>query len=138
MRTNRALLLLLPALLVLLALILAGCKDFSFYGVLGDRIDDTPLQIAPAAASVAVGATLDFTATGGKPPYIFLVAAGPGSFSDADTFLASAAGTVQVQVTDSKGRTSIATVSVTSTGSPLAISPTDVSMGPGGQRPVRR
>jgi hypothetical protein len=132
MRKNRALLLLLPALLALLALVLVGCKDFSFYGVLGDRIDDTPVQIAPSAASVAVGATLDFTATGGKPPYSYLVASGPGSFSDADTFFASAAGTVQVQVTDSKGRTSIAMVSVTSTGSPLAISPTDVSMGPGG------
>jgi hypothetical protein len=66
MKKNRTLLLLLPAFLVLLALVLAGCKDFSFYGVLGDRIDDTPLQIAPAAASVAeVSGLLSFSATGG-------------------------------------------------------------------------
>jgi hypothetical protein len=131
MKTNRALLLLLPTMLVLLALILAGCKDFSFYGVLGDRIDDTPLQIAPSAVILATGATLDFTATGGLPPYSYSVLSGPGSFS-ANTFTASAAGAVIARVTDTKGRTSDAAVTVNPSGAALAISPTSVSMGPGG------
>jgi len=133
MRKNRALLL-LPALLVLLSLALAGCKDFSFYGVLGDRIDDTPLQISPAAVSVAEGGTLTFTATGGKPPYSFARVSGTGSI-DAGTGLYTApptAGSETVRVTDSKGRRSDAAITVTTSGGMLAISPDAVSMGPGG------
>jgi len=136
MRKNRALLL-LPALLVLLSLALSGCKDFSFYGVLGDRIDDTPLQISPAAVSVAEGGTLTFTATGGKPPYSFSVFSGPGSFvAGTSDFAATTSGAVTVRVTDTKGRRSDAEVTVNPSGSVLTISPGappfPVSMGPGG------
>ena len=135
MKKNRALLLLLPTLLILVALILAGCKDFSFFGVLGDRIDDTPLQIAPAAASVAEsGGLLTFTATGGIPPYTYSVTSGAssGSVTATGSFTASAAGTVIVRVTDSKGRTSDAAITVNPTGTILTISPVSVSMSPGG------
>jgi len=137
MRKNRALLL-LPALLVLLALTLSGCKDFSFYGVLGDRIDDTPLQISPAAVSVAEGGTLTFTATGGKPPYSFSVFSGPGSFvAGTGDFAATTSGAVTVRVTDTRGRRSDAEVTVNPSGSVLTISPGappfPVSMGPGGK-----
>jgi hypothetical protein len=108
MKTNRTLLL-FPAFLVLLALALAGCKDFSFYGVLGDRIDDTPLQIAPAAASVAeVSGLLSFSASGGVPPYSYSVIPGTGTGSivaATGAFTAGTVGSVTVRVTDSKGRT---------------------------------
>ena len=133
MRKNRALLL-LPALLVLLALTLSGCKDFSFYGVLGDRIDDTPLTISPATVTVPMSGALTFTATGGKPPYSFARVSGTGSI-DAGTGLYTApptAGSETVRVTDSKGRRSDAAITVTTSGGMLAISPDAVSMGPGG------
>ena len=134
MRKNRALLL-LPALLVLLSLALSGCKDFSFYGVLGDRIDDTPLTISPATVTVPMSGALTFTATGGKPPYSFARVSGTGSI-DAGTGLYTApptAGSETVRVTDSKGRRSDATITVTTSGGMLAISPDAVSMGPGGR-----
>ena len=134
MRKNRALLL-LPALLVLLSLALSGCKDFSFYGVLGDRIDDTPLTISPATVTVPMSGALTFTATGGKPPYSFARVSGTGSI-DAGTGLYTApptAGSETVRVTDSKGRRSDAAITVTTSGGVLAISPDAVSMGPGGK-----
>ncbi len=136
MKNNRAILvLLLPALLLALALLLAGCKDFSFYGVLGDRIDDTPLQIAPTSANVAEsGGILTFTATGGTPPYTYSVISGAssGSVTTTGTFTAAASGAVVVRVTDTKGRASDAAITVTPAGMALAISPVTVSMGPGG------
>ena len=136
MKKNRTLLLLLPAFLVLLALVLAGCKDFSFYGVLGDRIDDTPLQIAPAAASVAeVSGMLSFSATGGTPPYSYSVIPGTGTGSivaSTGAFTAGTVGSVTVRVTDSKGRTSDAAITITPTGAVLAISPVNVSLSLGG------
>ncbi len=136
MRTNRALPLLLPALLVLLALPLTGCKDFSFFGVLGDRIDDTPLQIAPPAASVAeVSGLLTFTATGGMPPYSYSVIPGTGTGTiNAATgvFSNGTIGDVTVRVTDSKGRTSNALIAITPTGAILAISPVNLSLSLGG------
>ncbi len=136
MKKNRTLLLLLPAFLVLLALVLAGCKDFSFYGVLGDRIDDTPLQIAPAAASVAeVSGLLSFSATGGTPPYSYSVIPGTGTGSivaGTGAFTAGTVGSVTVRVTDSKGRTSDAAITITPTGAVLAISPVNVSINAGG------
>jgi len=51
-------------------------QGLSFYGVLGDRINDTPPQIAPAAASVEWARHSDFAATGGVPPYAFSVTGG--------------------------------------------------------------
>ena len=132
MRRNRALLL-FPALLVLLALILAGCKDFSFFGVLGDRINESSLLISPSTISVIEGGTLTFTATGGKPPYGFSVVSGVGSIgASTGVFTAATAGTVTVRVTDAIGRSSDAAVTVTGSGVILAISPDSVSMGPGG------
>ncbi len=134
MKNNRAILtLFLPALLVALALLLAGCKDFSFYGVLGDRIDNTPLQIAPAAATLATGSTLDFAATGGTPPYTFAVTSGPGSFIDANTYSAASPGVATVQVTDGKGRIAATPATVTVTvGAALQVAPLSVTVVVGG------
>jgi hypothetical protein len=133
MSKNRAVLF-LPALLVLLALFLAGCKDFSFYGVLGDRFNEISLQIAPVTASAAAsGGTITFTATGGAPPYGYSVVSGSGSIDAVSgTFTANAAGTDIVRVADSKGSTSDAAVTVTPSGASLQIAPPIVSVLVGG------
>jgi hypothetical protein len=136
MKKNCAILTLsLPALLAALALLLAGCKDFSFYGVLGDRIDDTPLQIAPTSATVAqAGGMVTFTASGGKPPYTYSVASGAasGSVTTTGTFTGAGPGVAIVRVTDTKSRTSDAAVTVNDLGMGVSISPVIVCMGPGG------
>jgi hypothetical protein len=133
MKNNRALLWpLLAALPAVLALLPAGCKDFSFYGVLGDRLNEIALQIAPAAVSVpASGGTVTFTATGGTPPYAYSVIPLSGSgtiVAGTGAFTAMTAGDVTVQVTDSKGRTSDAAITITPAGGALAISPVNVSL----------
>jgi hypothetical protein len=122
----------LAALLALAAL--AGCKQFSFFSTLGDRLHDTPLSISPAAVTVPLNGTSTFTATGGQPPYSYSVASGTGTI-DAGTGLYTAPGTActeTVRVTDNAGGHSDATVYVTNSSGPLTISPTTVTMGPGG------
>jgi hypothetical protein len=131
MESNRNLSLLLLALLLF---VLSGCKEFSFFGVLGDRIDDTSLIISPATVIVPMNSTVTFTASGGRPPYSFALVAGTGSV-DAGTGLYTAPGTAgnaAVRVTDSKGQRSDAAVTVITTVGALAISPPLVTMGPGG------
>jgi hypothetical protein len=124
----------LPMLAALLLLAPVGCKDFSFYGVLGDRIDDTPLSISPASISITQMATVTFSATGGKPPYAFSVASGSGSVNSTTGLYAAsgATGSEVVRVTDSRGRTSDAAVTVTSSGASLQIAPPSVSVLVGG------
>lgn len=120
--------------LVLALAVLAGCKQFSFYSALGDRLNDNPLTISPASVTVFLNATFTFTATGGQAPYSYAVVSGTGTI-DAGTGLYTApgtAGTDTVQATDNAGGHSNATVNVTNSSGPLAISPTSVTMGPGG------
>jgi hypothetical protein len=122
-------------LLVVLPLAaLAGCKEFSFFSVLGDRLHATPLAISPATVTVPISGTVMFTATGGQSPYSFAVVAGAGAI-DAGTGLYTAPATTgagSVRVTDVKGARSDATVNITGTAGPLTIGPTAVTMGPGG------
>jgi hypothetical protein len=120
--------------LALLALLLSGCKEFSFFGVLGDRINDTALLIAPATVTIPINSTVNFMGRGGRLPYSFALVAGTGSV-DAATGLYTApatAGNATVRVTDSKDQHSDALVTVITTIGALAISPPLVNTGPGG------
>jgi hypothetical protein len=122
-------------LLAVLALsVLAGCKQFSFFGVLGDRLHETPLAISPALVTVAPAGNVIFSAAGGQPPYSFSLFAGSGSI-DAGTGLYTApgsAGSATVRVADAQAAHADAAVNINAAGGPLAISPVSVTMGPGG------
>ena len=63
--------------------VVAGCDDFSFYGLIDDARDrrDTglALQISPISATVPAGADLLFSATGGTRPYTYALVRGNGS-----------------------------------------------------------
>jgi hypothetical protein len=83
------------------------------------------LVISPSTATIALGDTKTFSATGGMSPYTYSVLSGGGSFSSA-VYTPASAGTVVVKVTDSLGDTSDATITVNGT---LTISPTTVTLG---------
>jgi len=122
-------------LLAVLALAaLAGCKQFSFFSVLGDRLHDTPLAISPATVTVPLSGSVIFSATGGQPPYSFSLASGSGTINSGTGLYTAPAttGTASVRVTDAQATHSDAAVNITGTAGPLAISPTSVTMGPGG------
>jgi hypothetical protein len=97
-----------------LLLALASCADFTLYGVMQGEIPGGTLQISPLAVTMGVGATCDFLASGGSPPYSFAVVSGSGSI-DAGSGLYTAPDlpdSAIIQVLDSKGTTSQATVTV--------------------------
>lgn len=103
---------LLAAAALLLAL--AACTDFTLYGVMQGEIPGGTLQISPLAVTLGVGATCDFLASGGSPPYSFALVSGGGSV-DAGSGLYTAPAfpdSALIQVQDSKGTTSQATATV--------------------------
>ncbi len=105
---------LLAATLAALLLALASCADFTLYGVMQGVIPGGTLQISPLAVTLGTGATCDFLASGGSPPYSFALVSGSGSV-DADTGLYTAPALPDhavIQVQDSRGATSQATATV--------------------------
>jgi hypothetical protein len=72
----------------------------------------SPLQIAASAATVVLNGTLNFSATGGTGGYVFSVVSGGGGFNGASYIAPGSAMTVTVQVADSSGAISQATISV--------------------------
>jgi plastocyanin len=73
-----------------------------------------PLALSPSSATIVVGGTRTFTASGGTPPYTFSKVSGVGSI-ESSTGLYSAgtnAGSAVVQVADSKSRTLTAPITV--------------------------
>ena len=123
----------LPLVAALLALAATAC-DTKFYAALGEKVSVAPLAIAPAAATVPASGAITFTASGGSAPYSYSMLSGLGTVNaSTGAYLASGtAGTEYVQVKDSRGATSKATVTVVSTAGPLAITPATVSLDAGG------
>jgi len=104
----------LAVMLAALLLAVASCADFSLYGVMQGEIPGGTLQISPLAVTLNVGATCDFLASGGSPPYSFAMISGSGSI-DADSGLYTAPASpdsVVIQVQDNQGATSQATATV--------------------------
>jgi len=104
----------LAVMLAALLLAVASCADFSLYGVMQGEIPGGTLQISPLAVTLGVGATCDFLASGGSPPYSFAMISGSGSI-DADSGLYTAPASpdsVVIQVQDNQGATSQATATV--------------------------
>lgn len=123
---------LLGSTLMLFALSFAGCPS-TFYNVLGNKINVPQLAIVPSAVTLKFTDTVMFGATGGVPPYLFSVASGAGTInSSTGTYTApSAPGTTIIQVTDKRGSTNSATVTITPT-SPLILTPTSATLNSGG------
>jgi hypothetical protein len=98
----------LPCALVLLGLLaaLSCCDNFDFYTRLDGDGGGEPggeLLIDPIAMTLHAGASIQFVAAGGVPPYLFRIASGSGTI-DAETGLYTAPagrGSAIVEVTDS-------------------------------------
>ena len=107
-----------------------ACNNSSFYTALGNKATVGKLSISPVSATVPVNGTVTFSATGGVPPYTFLLLSGPGAIASATgVYTASAtAGAVSVEVKDVQGSTNTASITVTSSAGPLTLTPTSVSM----------
>jgi hypothetical protein len=125
-----------PPLAILLAVAaLAGCsRDLA----VPPKPSIAALGIVPAFQSAAPRQPLQFAGTGGVAPYSFAFAQG-GRLSGADAslsasgaYVAGSSGSAQdvVEVTDSRGVTAIATVSV---GQRIAITPAFTGTVPGGR-----
>ncbi len=104
----------LALIVAALLLTMASCADFSFYGVMRGVVPGGTLQISPLAVTLGMGATCDFLASGGSPPYSFAVVSGGGSIdSDSGLYAAPAfPDSVVIRVQDSTGAASQATATV--------------------------
>ncbi|TNF27019.1 MAG: hypothetical protein EP329_20220 [Deltaproteobacteria bacterium] len=88
------------------------------------------LTISPTTPSLAVGADLTFSASGGVGAYTFSVVSGGGSFVGATYTAPGTAGSVTVQVSDEGGHTASTTVTVFE---PLTLTPSPAYVTLGGQ-----
>ncbi|MDR3608268.1 MAG: hypothetical protein P4M08_12935 [Oligoflexia bacterium] len=72
------------------------------------------LTLTAASSSVATSSTLQFTASGGTPPYTYAVASGIGSINSSTGLYTSpgSSGTAQISATDSAGSVSYTTITV--------------------------
>jgi hypothetical protein len=90
---------------LLAAAALVACDQFSFYELMEDPPPSGALRISPISATVEVKAQCLFTATGGKPPYVFSVLSGSGSIAETTGLYRAPASPGQdvVRVTDKDG-----------------------------------
>ncbi len=121
------------AALFAVAMAMAGCDNFSFFGEL-DRLADKGLpNIYPNTAVVYTKGLLAFAADGGKPPYSFQAASGGGtvtmtSAATAQYTAPSTEALATVRVTDSTGTFSDAEINVITPPDPLRINPTLITL----------
>jgi hypothetical protein len=91
------------------------------------------LSLIASSSSVAVGGTITFTAYGGSAPYYFSKTSGSGDGTFADSnqgiFKATTAGSLIVGVRDFAGSVQYYPVTVTSSSSPLSVSPAALVVG---------
>ncbi len=93
----------------------------------------TPVPgVSPASASVVVGGSVRFTASGGSAPYVWSVTdAAIGSIDASGTFTAFAAGVTQVHATDANGVQSPPALVTVNDAATLTITPNTASVGVG-------
>ena len=101
-------------LVILLIVLLSSCENFSLQNELGLADITSSLSLSPATPTMAVNQSLDFTVTGGIPPYEFSIVSGPGVINpDTGAYMAhSTPGIAMVQVKDQEEVTRIATVTI--------------------------
>jgi hypothetical protein len=89
--------------------LLASCQNVSTDEYLSGAAIKSPLRLSPANATVIESQTLQFTVTGGYPPYSFKLFSGGGSVSGSVYTAPSAIGSAVVTVSDTAG-TSLASL----------------------------
>jgi hypothetical protein len=107
-------------------LALVSCKDPSFFQALGEKIVSDSLTIAPPNVTVPVNGTVTFSASGGSQPYTFAVVpvrAGAINASTGAYTAPATQGTETVRVTDHKGNSADAQVTIAGNTGALAIRP---------------
>jgi hypothetical protein len=119
----------LASAIALAALAFTACTPFSFYDTLDAKDakeEEKKLEVSPASITMPADQVCSFTASGGKPPYSFSILVGVGSI-DPDTGLYTAPageGTATIVVTDAKGHSRQAWITVIPPGSlTLTLSP---------------
>jgi hypothetical protein len=86
-----------------------------------------PLTLSPSSVNLDANTATPFTASGGRPPYVFSVSSGAGTISNSGVFSApDTSGTAVVMVNDAVGSAARSTVTVNS---PLILTPTAVAVG---------
>ncbi len=116
-------------------LALAACKDPSFFQALGEKIATDTLSIAPPKVTVPINGTVTFTASGGSAPYSYVVVPARALAIDPSSGAYTAPttqGTETVRVTDRKGHTADAAVTIAGNTGALSIQPSTVSINVGG------
>jgi len=107
-----------------LAFLLASCQDFLIYDVFLD-----PLTIDPGSTLIYSDETASFSASGGRPTYVFSVISGGGSIDPkTGVYTApSAASEAVIQVSDATGKSARANVQVLGP-RPITILPSSASL----------
>ncbi len=111
---------------------LASCAPFELRQIL-DGPKGKALTINPTSTVVLANGTVDFSADGGVPPYVFSLISGGGTL-DSSTGLYTApltVGTATIRVTDKTGKGADATVAIQAFASSLTISPAALSLAVG-------
>ena len=123
------------AVVGMILLALAGCKDFSFFNELGVK---SGLNITPSSASILTGGTMGFNASGGNGDYVFSIISGNNGSIAPTTGVYTAPTTVPVggctdivMVTDSTNLSATATIDVVSSLDALEINPKVATLSPG-------
>ena len=73
-----------------------------------------PLKIVPISATIQVGAEIDFSASGGTPPYLYLIVSGSGTIdTTTGRYLAPSSASLElIRVVDDAGKKSEALIVV--------------------------
>lgn len=98
--------------IALVSIVLAACQNNSFYSVLGNKAQIAKLAISPSSTTVSSNGTVQFSASGGVPPYTFSIISGVGTINASSGLYTAPAvpGTTYILVTDNQGSTARATV----------------------------
>jgi hypothetical protein len=89
-------------------------------------------SIYPISSSLTINGSLAFNASGGTPPYTYMVSAGGGSFSSNIYYAPAYATTAQITIRDSANTSLVATLIIagttTTSTAPIAVNLTSVSV----------
>lgn len=88
---------------VIIAVLATGCQNQSTDYLLGASYIKAPLKIFPEDVSVPVSKTVQFSTTGGTPPYVFSIFSGSGTLSGSVYTAPSTIGSAVVSVKDASG-----------------------------------
>ncbi len=103
----------IAAALAIASIALATCDNTSFFSVLGNKAQIPTLTISPVSTTVSSNGIVQFSASGGVPPYTFsIVPGGVGTIDQSSgLYMAPATpGTTFILVTDKQPATAKATV----------------------------